>query len=117
MGAFRRFLDHQARHFESGGRLARLQPLWEALDSFFYTSGRVTRGSVHLRDGLDTGGGGPAGAGNPRYLGAGHGGTAAQQFLSGLEAGELLEGEDLAAVASALPRGANLFVASSMPIR
>ncbi|MGD8956602.1 MAG: NADH:ubiquinone reductase (Na(+)-transporting) subunit B [Chromatiaceae bacterium] len=53
MGAFRRFLDHQARHFESGGRLARLQPLWEALDSFFYTSGRVTRGSVHLRDGLD----------------------------------------------------------------
>ena len=50
MGAFRRFLDHQARHFESGGRLARLQPLWEALDSFFYTSGRVTRGSVHLRD-------------------------------------------------------------------
>ena len=53
MGAFRRFLDHQARHFESGGRLERYQPLWEALDSFFYTSGKVTRGSVHLRDGLD----------------------------------------------------------------
>ncbi len=53
MGAFRRFLDHQARHFDSGGRLERYQPLWEALDSFFYTSGKVTRGSVHLRDGLD----------------------------------------------------------------
>ena len=53
MGAFRRFLDRQSRHFDSGGRLERYQPLWEALDSFFYTSGKVTRGSVHLRDGLD----------------------------------------------------------------
>jgi len=49
----RRFLDRQGRHFESGGRLHRLFPLWEALDSFLYTPGEVARGSVHLRDGMD----------------------------------------------------------------
>lgn len=53
MSGLRKFLDRQARHFEKGGRLERYQPLWEAVDSFFYTSGEVTRGSVHLRDGLD----------------------------------------------------------------
>jgi Na+-transporting NADH:ubiquinone oxidoreductase subunit B len=53
MGRLRRFLDHRARHFEKGGRLHRWYPLWEALDSFLYTPGEVTRGSVHLRDGMD----------------------------------------------------------------
>ncbi len=53
MSRLRRYLDRQARHFEAGGRLQRLQPLWEALDSFLYTPGEVTRGTVHVRDGLD----------------------------------------------------------------
>ena len=53
MSRLRRFLDRQARHFEKGAPLERLQPLWEAIDSFFYTPGEVTRGRVHVRDGLD----------------------------------------------------------------
>lgn len=53
MGRLRQILDRQARHFEKGGRLERLHPLWEALDSFLYTPGEVTRGNVHVRDGMD----------------------------------------------------------------
>ncbi len=46
-------LDRQARHFEKGGRLERLYPLWEAQDSFLYTPGEVTRVAPHVRDALD----------------------------------------------------------------
>jgi Na+-transporting NADH:ubiquinone oxidoreductase subunit B len=53
MGRLRQILDRQARHFEKGGRLERFHPLWEALDSFLYTPGEVTRGNVHVRDGMD----------------------------------------------------------------
>ena len=34
MKVLRRLLDSQARHFEPGGRLSRLYPLWEAQDTF-----------------------------------------------------------------------------------
>ena len=53
MKFLRRLLDAQARHFEPGGKLERLYPLWEAQDSFLYTPGRVTAGPSHVRDGLD----------------------------------------------------------------
>ncbi len=53
MPRFRAFLDRTGRHFEPGGRLARLYPLWEAADSFFYTPATVTTGAVHVRDALD----------------------------------------------------------------
>ena len=46
-------LDRQARHFEKGGRLERLYPLWEMQDSFLYTPGEVTRLAPHVRDALD----------------------------------------------------------------
>jgi Na+-transporting NADH:ubiquinone oxidoreductase subunit B len=46
-------LDRKAALFEKGGPLERLQPLYEALDSFLYTPGEVTRSNVHVRDGLD----------------------------------------------------------------
>jgi Na+-transporting NADH:ubiquinone oxidoreductase subunit B len=49
----RAFLDRQSRHFEAGGRLRFLNPLWEAADTFLYTPGSVTRGSTHVRDGMD----------------------------------------------------------------
>ena len=49
----RRLLDSQAHHFEPGGRLEKLYPLWEAQDSFLYTPGQVTAGASHVRDGLD----------------------------------------------------------------
>ncbi|MDP6580500.1 MAG: NADH:ubiquinone reductase (Na(+)-transporting) subunit B [Vicinamibacterales bacterium] len=49
----RTLLDTQARHFEKGGRLERLHPLWEAQDTFLYTPGDVTEAAPHVRDALD----------------------------------------------------------------
>ena len=49
----RALLDRQARHFERGGRLERLYPVWEAPDTFLYTPGEVTRVAPHVRDALD----------------------------------------------------------------
>jgi Na+-transporting NADH:ubiquinone oxidoreductase subunit B len=53
MRAFRAMLDRVGRHFEKGGRLERLYPLWEAADTFFYTPASVTTGGAHVRDALD----------------------------------------------------------------
>ena len=53
MKAVRTFLDKQARHFEEGGKLHRLFFLWEAVDTFLYTPGKTTRGTVHVRDFMD----------------------------------------------------------------
>lgn len=53
MSRLRAFLDRRSRHFEPGGRLRILHPLWEAADTFLYTPGSVTRGSAHVRDGMD----------------------------------------------------------------
>jgi Na+-transporting NADH:ubiquinone oxidoreductase subunit B len=53
MRALRSFLDAQARHFQPGGRLRAFYPLYEAIDTFAFSPGHVTTGSVHVRDGLD----------------------------------------------------------------
>ncbi|MBN1543098.1 NADH:ubiquinone reductase (Na(+)-transporting) subunit B [candidate division KSB1 bacterium] len=53
MKLLRRVLDKQAQLFDKGGKLERLHPLYEALDTFLYTSGRVTTHASHVRDGLD----------------------------------------------------------------
>jgi Na+-transporting NADH:ubiquinone oxidoreductase subunit B len=53
MGALRRMLDQAGKPFEKGGPLQKLQPLWEAIDTFFYTPASVTRTTSHVRDGLD----------------------------------------------------------------
>lgn len=53
MSRLRDFLDRQSRHFGPGGRLRVLYPLWEATDTFLYTPANVTRGSAHVRDGMD----------------------------------------------------------------
>jgi Na+-transporting NADH:ubiquinone oxidoreductase subunit B len=53
MTALRRTLDRWGRHFEPGGRLARLHPLWEATDTFLYSPASVTTGGVHVRDAMD----------------------------------------------------------------
>jgi Na+-transporting NADH:ubiquinone oxidoreductase subunit B len=53
MRSLRAFLDRQAHHFEKGGRLEKLYPLWEAADTFFYTPATVARGSSHVRDAID----------------------------------------------------------------
>jgi Na+-transporting NADH:ubiquinone oxidoreductase subunit B len=53
MRSLRRFLDRQARHFEKGGKLEKLHPLFEAADTFVFSPGKVTRGLTHVRDAID----------------------------------------------------------------
>ena len=53
MKALRERMDRLSSHFEAGGRLERLGPVWEALDTLAYTPGEVTRTASHVRDGLD----------------------------------------------------------------
>ncbi len=53
MKLLRNLLDKQAKHFNKGGKLEKLFPLFEAGDTFVYTSGSVTAGPTHVRDGLD----------------------------------------------------------------
>lgn len=53
MSPLRQALDRMARHFEPGGRLARLHPLWEATDTFLYSPPSVTTGGAHVRDAMD----------------------------------------------------------------
>ena len=49
----RAILDSVEKNFQPGGRLERLYPLYEALDTFLYTPGSTTRGASHVRDGID----------------------------------------------------------------
>ena len=49
----RKFLDNIEHHFEKGGKFDKLYPLYEAIDTFFYRPGSVTRTTAHVRDGLD----------------------------------------------------------------
>src|SRR5512134_876569 len=46
-------LDKVAPHFERGGRLHAWHPLWEAMDTFFYTPPSVTTTGAHVRDAID----------------------------------------------------------------
>ncbi len=53
MKVLRRFFDKQEKHFTSGGRLERLFPLYEAMDTFLFTPDKLARGPVHVRDVID----------------------------------------------------------------
>jgi Na+-transporting NADH:ubiquinone oxidoreductase subunit B len=53
MRLLRKLLDKAGTHFEPGGKLEKMMPLFEAVDTLFYTPGKVTRGRVHVRDGMD----------------------------------------------------------------
>lgn len=53
MKALRKILDSQAKHFEKGGKLEKLYPLWEAQDTFLYTPGETTEAPSHVRDNSD----------------------------------------------------------------
>jgi Na+-transporting NADH:ubiquinone oxidoreductase subunit B len=46
-------LDKVAPHFERGGRLHKWHPLWEAMDTFFYSPSSVTTTGAHVRDAID----------------------------------------------------------------
>ena len=49
----RQQLDRVAPNFEKGGRLHRWHPLWEAMDTFFYSPSSVTSTGSHVRDAID----------------------------------------------------------------
>ncbi len=53
MKLIRNSLDKVAPLFHKGGKLERLFPVYEALDTFLYTPGEVTAGASHVRDGMD----------------------------------------------------------------
>ena len=53
MKFLRDLLDKQAHHFEKGGKLEKLYPLFEANDTVLFTPGEVTKGPTHVRDALD----------------------------------------------------------------
>ncbi len=46
-------LDRIAPTFEKGGKLHRWHPLWEAMDTFFYSPPSVTTTGSHVRDAID----------------------------------------------------------------
>ena len=49
----RRYLDAVAPHFEKGGKYQKFYPLYEAVDTIFYSPPSVTHASAHVRDGID----------------------------------------------------------------
>jgi Na+-transporting NADH:ubiquinone oxidoreductase subunit B len=53
MKGLREFLDRQEKHFVKDGKLEKLHPLFEATDTFLFTSGKVTRRASHIRDAMD----------------------------------------------------------------
>ena len=53
MKPLRHLFDRIAPYFEKGGKLQKLYPVYEVIDSFFYTSDEVTTGTCHVRDALE----------------------------------------------------------------
>jgi Na+-transporting NADH:ubiquinone oxidoreductase subunit B len=53
MKPLRRLFDRLHPAFDKGGKFEKLYPLYEAVDTFLYTPGTVTRQASHIRDGLD----------------------------------------------------------------
>ncbi|WP_166265321.1 NADH:ubiquinone reductase (Na(+)-transporting) subunit B [Marinobacter caseinilyticus] len=51
--AIRQYLDGIEHHFEKGGKYERWYALYEAVDTIFYTPGKVTSTTSHVRDGID----------------------------------------------------------------
>lgn len=53
MEPLRSALDKVHPHFSKGGLLEKLYPLYEAIDTFLYTPGEVTKKNTHVRDSID----------------------------------------------------------------
>jgi Na+-transporting NADH:ubiquinone oxidoreductase subunit B len=53
MSLLREFLDGIEPEFEKGGRFERFYAVYEAVDTIFYTPGKVTTTSSHVRDAVD----------------------------------------------------------------
>ncbi|MCP5320870.1 MAG: NADH:ubiquinone reductase (Na(+)-transporting) subunit B [Pseudomonadales bacterium] len=53
MKALRRMLDSIEPYFREDGRYHAFYPLYEAIDTFLFSPGSVTRAHAHVRDGID----------------------------------------------------------------
>ena len=53
MRFLRKLLDAQGKMFEKGKKLEKFYPLFEAMETLAFTTGKVNRGTIHVRDGLD----------------------------------------------------------------
>jgi len=53
MKLLRGIFDRAAPHFNKGGKFQKLYPVFEVVESFFFTSDEVTAGSCHVRDAID----------------------------------------------------------------
>jgi len=54
MKFLRDLLDQQLPHFEKGGKLEKLFPIFEMADTFLYSPGEVSKNASHVRDGMNT---------------------------------------------------------------
>ncbi len=53
MKLIRNIFDQQRQHFQPGGRLEKLAPLFGATETFFFIPGLITQQRPHVRDSLD----------------------------------------------------------------
>ncbi len=53
MKAVKRLFDTGRHHFEPGGKLEKLHPLFDATETVFFIPGSVTQKDAHVRDSLD----------------------------------------------------------------
>ncbi|MGQ7247503.1 NADH:ubiquinone reductase (Na(+)-transporting) subunit B [Halomonas sp. V046] len=53
MLAIRQTLDNLEPHFHKGGKYEKFYPLYEAVDTIFYSPASVTKTTAHVRDGID----------------------------------------------------------------
>ncbi|MFO8047838.1 MAG: NADH:ubiquinone reductase (Na(+)-transporting) subunit B [Desulfosudaceae bacterium] len=53
MKIVKNIFDSQRRHFQEGGRLALIAPLFNAMETLFFIPGQVNRHRPHVRDSLD----------------------------------------------------------------
>ena len=51
--AMRDFLNKLEPNFHSGGKYEKYYPVYEMIDTIFYSPGRVTQGASHVRDAVD----------------------------------------------------------------
>jgi Na+-transporting NADH:ubiquinone oxidoreductase subunit B len=53
MRFLRKFFDKQAKHFLEEGKLHKLSPLFDAVDTLIFTPGKVTKNAPFIRDAID----------------------------------------------------------------
>ncbi len=52
-GKIKKAIEKNRKHFQEGGKLKNLYPLFEAIDAFFFTPENVTEKGPHVRDSID----------------------------------------------------------------